>query len=136
MSDTQVVVDFRQPVEGIDPFDGVPIVADRHRLDADSMRLDKESLSLFDARGEPVAEWSTAAVSTITWPSSNQVLHFGEIPPIPSGPERQGEPWSLEEDEQLREEFVHGMARKDIAAAHHRSYGAISNRLKKLGLID
>ena len=129
MSDTQLVVDFRQPVEGIDPFDGVRIVAD-------SIRLDNGVLSLFDARGELVAEWSTAAVRRITWPSSNQVLHFGEIPPIPSGPERQGEPWSPEEDEQLREEFDDGMARKDIAAAHHRSYGAISNRLKKLGLID
>lgn len=45
-----------------------------------------------------------------------------------------GQPWSEEEDEQLRNELESGIKTANIAKAHQRSRGAINSRIKHLGL--
>lgn len=44
--------------------------------------------------------------------------------------------WSVEEDNQLRNEFGNGMSIKQMSVLHKRTVGAIRSRLKKLGLIQ
>ena len=43
--------------------------------------------------------------------------------------------WSSDEEQKLRQEFDDGLSLADIAKAHKRTRGAISARLKKLGLL-
>jgi len=51
-------------------------------------------------------------------------------------PERQGKPWTEEEDTLLYDSFVAGQSCEVIAAAHQRGEGGIRSRLRLLGLID
>ncbi len=51
-------------------------------------------------------------------------------------PERDGKPWSKEEDEQITNEYRSGSSITQIASAHKRTYGEIKFRLEKLGIID
>jgi len=50
-------------------------------------------------------------------------------------PDRQGQPWTADEDRQLRKEHEAGQKPKTIARKHHRTTGAITSRLTKLGLL-
>ncbi len=43
--------------------------------------------------------------------------------------------WTIDEDTKLKEEYQSGMSIKQIATNHRRKSGAITSRLKKLGLI-
>lgn len=47
-----------------------------------------------------------------------------------------GAPWSEEEDEQLKQEFWDEKTIREMCVSHGRSRGAITSRLKKLGMID
>lgn len=47
-----------------------------------------------------------------------------------------GAPWTEEEDEQLRQEFLDEKTQKEMCVSHGRTRGAITSRLKKLGLIE
>jgi len=49
--------------------------------------------------------------------------------------ENQGQPWSPEQDQYLRELYQKGVDMKEIAATLKRNTGAIRARLKKLGII-
>jgi hypothetical protein len=49
--------------------------------------------------------------------------------------EQIGSKWTLEEEEQLIEEFGNGMKISEIAELHSRTPGGIRARLKKLGAI-
>ena len=49
-------------------------------------------------------------------------------------PERQGQPWSTEEDERLRTAWRSGEGYPELMVAHQRGRGAIRSRLRKLGL--
>lgn len=51
-------------------------------------------------------------------------------------PERQGKPWTEEEDTLLYDSFVAGQPLEVIAAVHQRGEGGIRSRLRLLGLID
>lgn len=44
------------------------------------------------------------------------------------------EPWTPEEDEELAELYSQGMARRELAMQFERQPGAISSRVRKLGL--
>lgn len=59
----------------------------------------------------------------------------GELAALYKTFSRAYEPWSEEEDEQLKREFGEGKEQKEIAATHDRQKGAIHSRLIKLGLI-
>jgi hypothetical protein len=50
--------------------------------------------------------------------------------------ERQGKPWSPEEDQQLTDAFRAGATIKELCVQHQRGRGAIRSRLQRLGLID
>ena len=45
------------------------------------------------------------------------------------------QPWSAEEDRQLKREHEEGKSAGEMAKIHKRTYGAIRSRLKKLGLL-
>ena len=45
-----------------------------------------------------------------------------------------GKPWTVAEDDKLRDEFFSKIKISDIAKEHGRSYGAIESRLDHLGL--
>ena len=51
-------------------------------------------------------------------------------------PERQGEKWTEQEDQQLTEGFNNEVKVAELAKTHQRTSGAIRSRLKKLGLIE
>ena len=53
-----------------------------------------------------------------------------------ASPERQGKPWTEEEDTLLYDGFVAGRPLEAIASAHQRGEGGIRSRLRLLGLID
>ena len=44
-------------------------------------------------------------------------------------------PWTSEEDLQLGKELEKGLSVKEISGIHKRTKGAITSRLKKLGLL-
>jgi len=50
--------------------------------------------------------------------------------------QRRGKPWTAEEDDQLRREHASGISLLDIMAAHGRTGGGITSRLKRLGLVE
>jgi len=47
-------------------------------------------------------------------------------------PERNGEKWSIDEDEQLQSEIKEGIDVKEIARIHKRTHGAIMSRIEKV----
>lgn len=49
---------------------------------------------------------------------------------------RVGERWTLEEEQQLAEEFQRGLSVFELAQLHNRKRGGIAARLKKLGLLE
>lgn len=51
-------------------------------------------------------------------------------------PERQGEKWTEQEDQQLTEGFNNEVKFGKLAKSHQRTSGAIRSRLRKLGLIE
>lgn len=51
-------------------------------------------------------------------------------------PERQGQKWSLDEDELASDEYRAGSTIVEIAKRHQRTKGAIVSRLARLGLIQ
>ena len=51
-------------------------------------------------------------------------------------PERTGESWNTDEEQQLCKEFDHGESVEDIAVIHQRTKGAIKARLQRLGKIN
>ena len=53
-----------------------------------------------------------------------------------ASPERQGKPWTEEEDTLLYDSFVAGQPLEVIASVHQRGEGGIRSRLRLLGLID
>ena len=55
-------------------------------------------------------------------------------PKLKNTPVNAGEPWSPEEDNQLRGEVQSGMPTGKIAAAHKRSMGAIKSRVALLDI--
>lgn len=56
--------------------------------------------------------------------------------PAKDAPERNGKPWSEEEDRDLVSAFRAAAPNSQIEARHQRSSGGISARLVKLGLIE
>ena len=50
--------------------------------------------------------------------------------------ENQGQPWTTEHDQCLRELYSQNVPIKEIAVTLKRNSGAIHKRLKKLGLIE
>ena len=50
-------------------------------------------------------------------------------------PENAGKPWSVEDDEKLREMFYNGTLKKDMCKYFGRTSGSISARLVRMGLI-
>lgn len=51
-------------------------------------------------------------------------------------PERAGKPWESEESKLLAQRFDSGIPINEIAKAHHRTKGAITSQLIKLGKIE
>lgn len=49
-------------------------------------------------------------------------------------PNNAGKPWSLEETEQLKEEYNSGITIKELSVKHERTLGAIKARLMKSGI--
>jgi len=50
--------------------------------------------------------------------------------------ENSGNPWSEQEDEDLKNAFLNGEDIKSLAAKHKRTKGAIQSRLEKQQFID
>jgi hypothetical protein len=50
-------------------------------------------------------------------------------------PKNAGDPWTNKEETILVDEYKSGMSISDIAKTHNRTNGAISSRLKKLGIL-
>lgn len=55
---------------------------------------------------------------------------------LDAAPERNGKPWTEQEDVDLRRAFQSGVAPAELVASHRRSAGGVASRLVKLGLID
>ena len=53
-----------------------------------------------------------------------------------SGPDHAGAPWTAEEEEVLLTAFNSGVPIKEIAVQSGRTKGAITSRLKKMGLLS
>ena len=68
-----------------------------------------------------------------------EALTEHDIPPVPDTTKdylrRAGQPWSQQEDEQLRQEFSAGMNIQIITESRYRTQGAIASRLVHLKLI-
>lgn len=62
----------------------------------------------------------------------------GAKPPKPKKdlPDRNGKPWTPDEDQQLVSAFKAGAPNSQIETRHQRSSGGIAARLVKLGLIE
>ena len=59
------------------------------------------------------------------------IIEFGH-----SKMENQGQPWSMEHDQCLRDLYAQNVPIKEIAATLRRNSGAVRKRLKKLGIIE
>ncbi len=139
--DEIVVVRFRAPVEGNDPVDGEPLLANRHRLRATWARQDRDETQFMTGDGEIVARWPTYLVERVEWLDNSAA---SDPTPIVGSIEwrralqvehpRAYRPWGEGEDQQLEAEFHQGMSVKEIAAGHQRKAGAICSRLRRLGL--
>jgi len=141
--DEHVIIRFREPVQGIDPYDGAEIVADRHRLEASHLHIDAFFVSIANSDGELLAKWPTDKVLNIEWPNREQMVHFdatlairsddsSSSPTLPSQP-RISRRWSSDEEEQMIELFDDGVSVADIARALSRSAHAIDLRLRRVG---
>ena len=53
-----------------------------------------------------------------------------------SAPKNAGKPWTIEEENHLKELFGKGLSKKEIANELCRTTGSISSRLVRLGLIN
>ena len=51
-------------------------------------------------------------------------------------PKNAGKPWTKEDDKKLQELYSSGMTKQDICIEFNRSFGSITSRLKKLGLVS
>lgn len=59
-----------------------------------------------------------------------------KVPNVGKKPERSGYPWTNEEDNTLRQEYLETSNISKIAIKHQRTSGSIQSRLQKLGLIE
>jgi hypothetical protein len=138
-----VVIRFTEVTNWTDPATGEVILSNRHSLEARAVQQDAKVTIVIDGQGDVVGSWPTRVVDRIAW-----VRNSGDEPRPANEPPRVGtkewleqvkqehpnayQPWTLAEDEQLREEFGSGMAVREIAASHERRPSAIHSRLKKL----
>lgn len=56
--------------------------------------------------------------------------------PVREGLEAAGQAWTEDEEARLKDEFEREVPMEEILKRHHRNYGGIKARLKKLGLIE
>ena len=154
-----VTIRFASPVPGVDPFDGSDFVSDRHRLAAVWTRQDATETVFIDEEGEILGRWPTRLITSIAWPVFDNGAEDNATNPTecdepeeaePPSPHAVGtqewlteirrrhprayEPWPIEEDEDLRDEFARGRTLAEIAERHERRPSAIRSRLHKLEL--
>jgi hypothetical protein len=103
---------LRQLALGVDPRSGEPI-------GKSDLLQDPEVIRAFFLAVEALTDHDVSA------PADTRQSHL----------RRAGLPWSEEEDEQLRQEFSHGINIQLITEMHYRTQGAIAARLVHLKLI-
>ena len=145
---SQALVWFEHPVPGVDPLDGATVIANRHRVIAESAVHRPEETVFLSADGEVVARWETTSIARIQWvdlsgPAQGPrgvgtpgvgTTAWREL--ISKENPRAYERWTREEDARLADEFTGGLSVADIARLHQRRPGGIAARLKHLGLAE
>ena len=125
---------------------------DRHEFKCRWLRHDGAE-TLFGIEDEVVERWLTEYIQMIEWrvdevtsPQGNYKVPSPAKGPSPAkesslaerrlaaGASRLGEPWTDEEDTQLREEHSSGMSLGEMANVHDRNVGGIRSRLIRFGL--
>ena len=67
---------------------------------------------------------------------NDAILDFQEVMKQKLTKANKGAAWSVEEENQLRDEYEAEMPMREMALKHERSIGGIKARLQKLGLIE
>lgn len=140
-----VVVWFGKPVPGVDPDDGVPFTADRHRVAARWARQDANETVFIDDLGVIVGRWPTTNIVRIEWPTEAQSEDdkatrkkrwADKLDTIRQQHPQAWMKWTDGEDTQLATEFDAGHTVTSMADKHGRGKGGIISRLVKLGLVE
>jgi hypothetical protein len=135
-----VRVRFAEPVEGPDPYAARRTTDDRHEFKCQWLRH-RGTETLFGTDDEVIEHWPTGHIQMIEWRTDDAAIRQGAHKGpsladrrLAAGAARMGEPWTDEEDAQLRAEHASGMSPKEMANAHDRNAGGIRSRLIRLGL--
>ena len=146
VNDPTVSVHFSTPVEGVDPDDGQPFLASRHRVEASWLRQDRDETLFLDETGEVVAGWDTELIDHIVWRDGLSVSFALQVARQAAHAERLRElrkrypqayhRWLPDEDERLTEEFTAGLTVAQMVEEHGRARGAIMARLIHLELVS
>ena len=159
-----VRVRFTEPVEGPDPYAPRRTMDDRHEFKCRWLRhdgaetlfgIEDEVVERWLTEYIQMIEWR---VDEVTSPQGNYKVPSLAMGPSPAkgsspakgpspakgsslaerrlaaGASRLGEPWTDEEDTQLREEHSSGMSLGEMANVHDRNVGGIRSRLIRFGL--
>ena len=126
------IVDFHQPVEGKDFYDGRLIIANRHRVKAVQIKMDLDEILFVGDGGGIVGSWPASEVSSIKF--SPTKLGLASRPSAANKTSRAGQSWSEEEDAELVVGFGEGLSKAELARRHQRTRGSIKSHLVKLGL--
>jgi hypothetical protein len=139
-----ITVRFTVPVEGVDPDTGERFLADRHRVRTQLMRQDATETQFLNGVGAIVARWRTQLIESVEWPQpavpapepTPGVANDEWRRPVQRRGARAYAGWSDDEVERLTAEFRAGLSVAELARRHRRERGAITSRLKDLGLTD
>lgn len=138
--DVWVRVRLTEPVESPDSYASQRTTDDRHEFKCQWLRH-KGNETLFGTGDEVVERWFTGHIEMIEWRVDNAVPRQGSQKGLSladrrlaAGASRLGEPWTDEEDAQLREEYASRLGLDEIANVHARNLGGIRSRLIRLEL--
>jgi len=135
-----IIVNFHQPVKGLDRKTGDTFNSDRHTLHATWARVNGVLTEFLTDDEELVASWQTKQIKAIQWPTGRIVpatrnSYTERMEEIRSRYPNAWSKWSYEEDQVLVKEFSSGMSINDCCLKHGRARGGIVSRLRKLELI-
>ena len=151
--DSEVTVWLTEPLWERDPSTEEMFQSNRHVARAEQVIQDCGSTRVVNSDGVIMLEFPTEYVDRCTWTVTTSPPRSAtekiEHPPdgiglpirtkawreaISRESPRAYEPWTVEEDDELRTEIERGTSRKAIAKSHQRRLGAITSRISKLGL--
>jgi len=143
---------FKEPAYAVDGTSGYAFRSDRHAVQAASLTVDAQRVTLQGHRGDVVALWGAERVARIDWrrvddagtDRSGEHAIAPEVAGSLSSPAhstvegrrniRGFRRWTPAEDARLRDELARGCSVERIATAHERSQAAIRSRIHKVKL--